>query len=579
MRRALLTFVVCLGSACGRLDQPAQPTPSTVSPAPQDGGVPTPETTLPPPPVFPRAPDQPISLDLKIARDSAADMAALDSLEKARPKDELPELALDAEPTWDLNVATFADHPRVRYYIDFFSGRAHDRFQIWLGRMPRYEEFIRARLAKEGLPEDLVYLALIESGFSTQAVSRAAAVGMWQFMPATGRGYGLRIDQWVDERRDPVKATDAAARHLHDLTQRFGSHYLAAAAYNAGAGKVGRSLTKMSAESDDDEEPIDLTSDDAFFSLADTPLLVQETKDYVPKLIAAALIAKSPTRYGFTTPEPVPELTRDSVLVEGGTGLDLIARLADTTLDALRELNPHLLRLVTPPGSKYAVRVPAGRAETIARAYESTPSTERLALATHKVKAGETVATLAKKYGVSSEVIRVANRSARGKRLPVGSTLYVPLSTALPVSLLREPEPIANTRTVARTHVVKRGETLSGIAKKYGVSVASLRSTNRIGPKGGVRAGQKLTIRRTTTVLASTRAKATVAKGKGTAKGAKTAVAKGGAAATTHVVKRGETLGGIAARYGVKVSALASANGLGKRGSIKAGQRLTIPHA
>lgn len=578
MRRAMLTLLVCLGSACGRLDQPAQPAPSTGAAARPDGGVPLPDSPLPPPPVFPATPDKPISLDLKIARDSAADMAALDSLEKAKPKDELPEFALDAAPSWDLNVATFADQPRVRYYIDFFSGRAHDRFQIWLGRMPRYEEFIRARLAKEGLPEDLVYLALIESGFSTQAVSRAAAVGMWQFMPATGRGYGLRIDAWVDERRDPIKATDAAARHLRDLTQRFGSHYLAAAAYNAGAGKVGRSLTRMSADADDDEEPLDLTSDDAFFSLADTPLLVQETKDYVPKLIAAALIAKEPTKYGFATPEPIAAITRDSVIVEGGTGLDLIARLADTTLDALRELNPHLLRLVTPPGAKYAVRVPAGRAETIAQAYQSTPSDERLAIATHTVRSGETVATLAKKYGVSSEAIRVANRSARGKRLPVGTTLYVPLSTALPVSLLREPEPIANTRTVSRSHVVKRGETLSSIAKKYRVSVASLRSANRIGAKGGVRVGQKLTIRRTTTVLASTRGKATAAKGKGTGKGAKTAVAKGGAAAKTHVVKNGETLGGIAARYGVKVSALASANGLGKRGSIKAGQRLKIPH-
>ncbi len=167
-----------------------------------------------------------------------------------------PEVAsLDAaDVTWDMDVSTYASHPRVQHYLSYFRGVPASRMAEVLQRGARYEPMIRERFVAEGLPGDLFYLALIESGYSSEAVSRAYAVGMWQFMRRTGRGYGLRVDSWVDERRDPVKATEAAARHLRDLRARFGSLYLAAAAYNAGAGKVSRSLGKLeSVESDDDE--------------------------------------------------------------------------------------------------------------------------------------------------------------------------------------------------------------------------------------------------------------------------------------------------------------------------------------
>ena len=501
MRRALLTLSVCLGAACGRLDVNTCSAAPATEPAPRPIAVaPAAQPDLPPAPHFPTPSDTALSFDLKLARDAAADEVVLDNLAAATPKEELPDLPIDASATRELNIQAYADQPRVQYYVDFFASRMHDRFQIWLTRMPRYEGYARERLVAHGLPGDMVYLALIESGFSSSAVSRAAAVGMWQFMPATGRGYGLRIDSWVDERRDPIKATDAAARHLQDLTTRFGSHYLAAAAYNAGAGRVGRSLTRMNATMGESDEPMDLSSDEAFFSLADSRLIVQETRDYVPKLIAAALIAKTPTKYGFTNPEQVDPFSRDSVLVDGGTGLDLIARLADTTLDALRDLNPHLLRLVTPPGARYPVRVPTGRALFISQGYAATPAADRLAIATHRVKAGETVASLAKRYGVSSAMIRSANRSARGRRLASGTTLYVPISTAIPIALLREPEPIANRRATARAHVVKRGETLGSIARRYHVSLASLRVANRLGKSSTVRTGQRLVVRRAITV-------------------------------------------------------------------------------
>ncbi|MES2123214.1 MAG: LysM peptidoglycan-binding domain-containing protein [Gemmatimonadota bacterium] len=575
MRRALSTLSICLAAGCGRLDvetRPAAPSAEAAPTAtPATSATPAAQAPLPPPPKFLPPSDKALSFDLKIARDSAADEAVLDNLADAAPRESLPDMPIDVESNRELNIEAYADQPRVQYYVDFFASRIHDRFQIWLTRMPRFEAYARERLAAQGLPSDLVYLALIESGFSTSAVSRAAAVGMWQFMPATGRGYGLRIDSWVDDRRDPVKATDAAARHLKDLTDRFGSHYLAAAAYNAGAGRVGRSLTRMNASASESDGPMDLSSDEAFFSLADTRLIVQETRDYVPKLIAAALIAKDPVKFGFVTPDDVEPFPHDSVMVEGGTGLDLIARLADTTLDALRELNPHLLRLVTPPGGYYAVRVPDGEAKQIAAAYHDTPESERLAIATHKVRSGETVTALAKKYGVTSDVIKSANRSARGRRLTVGSTLYIPMSTSIPLALFREPEPVGNGGS--RTHLVKRGETLGGIAQRYHVSIASLRSANRMGRSNLVRIGQRLVIRGGSASRAT--AKRTTTSGKTST----TRLASKAPAARSHVVRSGETLSGIASRYGVGLSALAAANGISRNAHVKTGQKLRIPKA
>ena len=177
---------------------------------------------------------------------------------------------------------------------------APSRMAVLLERGARYEPMIRERFEAEGLPSDLCYLALIESGYSSEAVSRSYAVGMWQFMRGTGRGYGLRVDSWVDERRDMVKATDAAARHLRDLRARFGSLYLAAAAYNAGAGTVSRGPRQAGAAPRSWRRR-KRRGDAAFFRLAESNLLTAETQDYVPKLIAAAIIAKQPARYGFAT--------------------------------------------------------------------------------------------------------------------------------------------------------------------------------------------------------------------------------------------------------------------------------------
>lgn len=201
-----------------------------------------------------------------------------------------------ASPVWDMDVESFDDHARVELWVRRFSGGARETFERQLQRGAPYDSMMRAKLRGGGIPEDMVHLALIESGFDPHAYSRAAAVGMWQFMSSTARDVGLRVDWWVDERRDPVRSTDAAVRFLNDLRRQFGSLYLAAAAYNGGPTRIARGLSRYA----DDFEGT--TGDHLFFALAETDVMRAETKDYVPKLIAAAIVAKAPERYGLRVP-------------------------------------------------------------------------------------------------------------------------------------------------------------------------------------------------------------------------------------------------------------------------------------
>jgi membrane-bound lytic murein transglycosylase D len=401
--------------------------------------------------------------------------------------------ALEAEDvSWDIDVSTYAGHPRVQYYLGYFQGMPPARLADVLERGARYEPMIRERFEAEGLPGDLFYLAMIESGYSSDAVSRAYAVGMWQFMRGTGRGYGLRVDTWVDERRDPVKATDATARHLRDLRQRFGSLYLAAAAYNAGAGKVSRSLGKL--------EPVEVDVEDAnvegnaaFFRLADARLLANETRDYVPKLIAAAIIAKQPGRYGITT-SAVDRFAYDSLVVPDATGLDVVARLAEVSLGEIRDLNPQYLRLATPPRTESVVRLPVGTGATVAAAYEALPASQRVRYLSHVVRKREQLSTIASHYRIPLADIRSANpkagtRPRSGTRLVI-PTVAIPSAVAVRAAGDRRPHHSANWRT----HRVRRGETLSHIAQRYKVSVKALRRVNALRSEHAVMAGTRLRI-------------------------------------------------------------------------------------
>jgi membrane-bound lytic murein transglycosylase D len=503
----------------------------------------------------------------RLAADSAADAAALEELAEARPDAgvsgdsaivENPEPvegganALANAVTWDIDVETYNSHDRVQYYLDFFQGRGRERMGIWLSRMPRYEAVIRERLQREDLPGDLVYLALIESGFSNTATSRAKAVGMWQFMKGTAKLYGLRVDSWVDERRDPYRATDAAARHLRDLNRRFGSLYLAAAAYNAGSGKVSRGLIRL--PDDDSDSP---NSDATFFRLYDTKLLRRETKDYVPKLIAAALIAKQPKRYGFKV-GPAAPAAYDSIVVPDMSGLDVIARLADTTVAAIRELNPQYLRLATPAGTRSVVRLPLGHGTATAAAYAELPPRQRVTFIEHFVVRGETLSGIALRYRVSQAMLAAANPKLKSRSIRIGQRVVVPTGGALSTSVaLRMAEPVVAAGTHTGTfHRVRRGETISEIADEFGVSQRELRDWNGLDQRGRIRIGQRLRIASPD----SPRSALSASDG-----------------ARTHVVQAGETLKGLARRYGVSIQALRKANNLSERQALRAGVALKIP--
>ncbi len=579
MKRCVVLALLAAAVGCGaprRAPTPAPvpesdaaatlPSAPTETPGPVPAETSDPETDVAQALLLPPAPDldtlipsNELAAELRIAADSTADEAALEELEDAAPGgDDSSDDALAPTPvTWDIDVDTYTTHDRVQYYLDFFQGRGRERMGIWLSRMPRYEEMIRSRLQEAGLPGDLVYLALIESGFSNTATSRARAVGMWQFMKGTARGYGLRVDSWVDERRDPYKATDAAVRHLKTLDDRFGSVFMAAAAYNAGAGKVSRGVRRLP----DDDDADSLNSDATFFRLYDTKLLRRETKDYVPKLIAAARIAKEPARYGFHI-DAVEPPTYDSIVVPTMTGLDVIARLSDTTVACIREMNPQYLRLATPPGAASVVRIPAGRGPATLAAYAELPPSKRITFLEHVVTRGETMGGIAHRYRVSLSLVVGANPRLRGRTLRPGMRLIVPTGGALSTSVARHVanpvEPPASSRS--GFHRVRRGETLSGLAAEYGVTVQQIRAWNVLGSAERIRSGQRLR----------------VAPPPGTrARTARLAAAH--ASARTHRVQRGETLIGLAKRYGVSVQALMDANGLGDADALRAGATLRIP--
>jgi membrane-bound lytic murein transglycosylase D len=569
----LLALILILGCGGHRSASPVTPKAGAhaappIAPVQRDEPAPalSDVLVLPPAPALDTlVPAEELAAELRLAADSAADEAVLEALDEAHPADEESDEPLAPTPvSWDIDVDTYNSHDRVQYYLDFFQGKGRERLGIWLSRMPRYEGMIRARLQEQGLPGDLVYLALIESGFSNSATSRAKAVGMWQFMKGTARGYGLRVDSWVDERRDPYRATQAAARHLKHLNDRFGSLYLAAAAYNAGAGKVSRGVRRLP-----DDEADSLNSDATFFRLYDTKLLRRETKDYVPKLIAAARIAKEPARYGFEIGAAEPP-TYDSIIVPTMTGLDVIARLADTTVAAIRELNPQYLRLATPPGVPSVVRVPSGRGPATVAAYAELPSSRRITFLEHTVSRGETMSGIAHRYRVSARLLAEANPRLRSTRLRPGQRVIVPTGGALSTSVARrmaDPvEPAAS--SPSGFHRVHRGETLSGLADAYGVTVSQLRAWNALGAKDAIRAGQRLRVTRPA-----------VARVEGTTRLSTTRISSSGAstAARVHTVRRGETLTGLAKRYGVSVQALRSENHMSAREGLRAGVMLRIP--
>lgn len=318
---------------------------------------------------------------------------------------------------------------KVEGHIRFFNSTIRDKFEMWLTRLSHYHPAVERIFTEFGLPTDLVYLSLVESGFNPHAYSRARATGPWQFMKGTGKLYGLRVDKYVDERRDPIKSTVAAARYLRDLYDLFGSWPLAMAAYNAGEGKVMRALRK--------------SQSDSFSAIAQTRLIRRETKEYVPRFMAATVIAKNPDRYGFQIGDVDPH-EFDEVIVGRSMHLRAIASASGVSYDTLRKLNPELRLEATPPDdTRYHLKVPVGAKEKIEKALDRVPTWKaprkparsrtlkaKSGMSSssqkwYRVRSGDTLIAIAKRFHLSVRALKERNNIFSARQLRAGDLLSI----------------------------------------------------------------------------------------------------------------------------------------------------------
>jgi membrane-bound lytic murein transglycosylase D len=394
-------------------------------------------------------------------------------------------------PLQEQEVTTVYDFPvtinkQVEFYLDLFQNRQKKYFKRWLARSGKYLPAISHELRAAGLPQDLAYLAMIESGYNPSAYSHAHAAGLWQFISSTGRNYGLRIDSWGDERRDPEKATKAAAAYLKALYKRFGDWHFAVAAYNAGEGKIERGIKKYQARD--------------FWDLARHNYLRLETKRYVPKLIAAIIIARNPEKYGFTNIAYEEPADFDLIKVPGGTDLRAVAVSGSMTLKELRLLNNELRKNQTPPsGESYVLKIPAGTRKLVAANLSRLHPVVTTAYKTHKVARGDTLARISKRYQISRTTLLKANK-LRSSRLKIGQHLRIPYKTRKYV-LLEKGQKVKDYYAAANTadspmvlHELRRGETLSRVSHRYNVPVELIMEWNNISDVRKVRVGRKLAI-------------------------------------------------------------------------------------
>jgi len=370
------------------------------------------------------------------------------------------------------------DNQAVRKWEEYFTGTGRRNFQFWLDRKTAAEPLVTGILEENGLPPELIYLAMIESGMNPRAVSSVFAVGPWQFMTGTAKDYDLRGNWWFDERRDMEMSTRAAAKYLRTLYNRFGDWALVLAAYNTGGGRIAHKIR--------------MHGHDNFWKMR----LPSQTADFVPKFIAAARIGENPEKYGFLDRD-VPPLQYDVLLVNDATDLDLIARCAGVGTQVVRDLNPALLRGASPPDMKeYPVRVPVGTGAKAREALRRVPADKRLTWRRHRVERGETLGHIARDYGTSVNDIANLNKLGDVHLIHPGDQLLIPM----PVELANK----ARNRASEKGHYVppdgyervsykvKPGDTLGGIARKLGVTVEHLRKVNNIFQTNIIHPGQRL---------------------------------------------------------------------------------------
>lgn len=448
-------------------------------------------------------PADPLARDLAAALGSGLDGAPLgDPAPAGSVSVKLPELLGISEEElrakYDIPVEL---NDAVVAYIRFFQTDAREHFSKWLARSTRYVPMMRSVLEREGVPLDLVYLSMIESGFSAYATSFARAAGPWQFVVGTSRRYGLLSDFWVDERRDPYKSTVAAAKYLKVLKERYhGNWYLAWAGYNAGEGKIDRAIRAEK-------------TTDFWRMMGKGRTLRAETKHYVPKLIAAALIAKHPERFGFHVEYEQPVET-ESVQVPDATDLHVLAKAADISFEQFHELNPELRRFCTPPGG-WTIKLPKGSKDAFVANYAQLDARDRLSFTEHKVEKGEPIGKIARAYGVSEAAIMRTNGIKSYRQIKPGRMLVIPMSSSahglLAGSQLEDGrrhsrgQPRTMTGTMVSVqppaagafYKVRPGDTLWNIAEKFSTTVEKLRKLNGLtGHRArALQAGQTIAVR------------------------------------------------------------------------------------
>jgi len=451
-------------------------------------------------------------------------------------------------------------NPWVEKWVRYFTTDGRKHYARWLSRSTSVRPYMYEQLEKAGLPRDLVYLSMIESGYNAQAYSHAGAAGMWQFIESTGKLYKLRVDYWVDERRDIEESTRAAIDLLADLHEMFdGNWYFAWAAYNGGPGRIRKASQSAGTQN--------------FWTIADGAYLHTETDNYIPKIIAAAIIGHHPERYGFTDIEYQPAVEYDVAHVSGTVELDTLARCSGTTVERLRELNPSLRRFSTPPEG-FDLKIPAGTQQQFVAALAEAPREVRstTAVARHTVRRGETLSTIANKYNVGVTELSRANDLRNVNKIYVGMSLVIPghgetVAEATPAER-KAPEPstppkATTPKTQARYHTVVRGDTLSEIATRYGASVTQVKSWNGLSGSTIV-PGQKLAVN------------SAASGGKGSTSSTASSGSGTSTAASKYTVRKGDTLSTIASRYGVSTSDLQKWNGISNPSSIYAGQVLVV---
>lgn len=473
---------------------------------------------------------------------------------RTRAEAELTEVSHDLPLTVNDVVLSFLNY--------FQTARGTAIVETGLRRAGRYRPMIERVLREEGLPTDLIHLAQAESAFQPQALSRAGARGLWQFMPFRGREYGLGRTWWLDERQDPEPATRAAARHLRDLYKIFGDWYLVMAAYNSGPGAVQRAIER--------------TGYADFWELYKRNVLPRETRNYVPIILALSLIAKDPARYGIQV-EPEPPLRTDSVQPGHPIDLRLVAETIEVELDTLRLLNPQLLRLVTPPTPSFVLRLPEGTAEHFQAEIAAIPPEKWVSWRQHRVAEGDTLSAIAKQYRVATAAIADANGLDPQALLPVGEKLIIPAA---------QPQPVVGKLV---RYTVRRGDTLTSIADGFGVTVAELRRWNRLrSTTSRVNRGVRLRIypgglsappaTRTTTASATPASRPAGPASRPTTSQAQSAAkpAGSGNSPVIHRVRPGETLWSIARAYQTTVATLRGTNRFLMSRGLQAGDSLTV---